>query len=88
MASPTNHTLADLTPSTGRWTVRLKAEVVEAIRAGRVTAQDVMDHFGIAPEELAGWSRRYAAGGRSSLRVTRLQDVRAREAGLREAAHG
>ena len=59
-------TIADLpSPSTKRWVVRRKAEVVAAVNGGLLTI-----------EEFAGWQRAVDRSGMQGLRVTRIQHYR------------
>ena len=43
-------------PSTTRWVVRRKAEVVSAVNGGLLTTEDACDRYGITIEEFAAWS--------------------------------
>jgi hypothetical protein len=57
-------TLASLpSPSTSRWVVRRKAEVVAAVNGGLLSVL----------EEFAGWQRAVDRSGMPGLRVTRIQ---------------
>jgi hypothetical protein len=57
-------------PSTKRWVVRRKAEVVAAVNGGLLTVDEVCARYSLTLEEFAGWQR---AIDRSGLRVTRIQ---------------
>ena len=60
-------------PQVRRWVARRKAEVVAAVDAGLLSADEACGRYGLSIEELAGWRaamERYGLGG---LRVTRLQ---------------
>ncbi len=67
-------TLASLPPpSTTRWVVRRKAEVVAAVNGGLLSVDDVCDRYGLTLEEFAGWQRAVDRSGMPGLRVTRIQ---------------
>ncbi len=79
--SGTPLTLEDLpSPETRRWVARRKAEVVTAVRAGLLPIEDACRRYGISVEEFASWERLIDRHGLSGLRVTRLQDFRAKQA--------
>ncbi len=48
-------------PSTTRWVVRRKAEVVAAVNGGLLSVDEVCDRYGLTVEEFAGWQRRSIA---------------------------
>ena len=51
-------TVADLPPpSTRRWVVRRKAEVVAAVNGGLLTIDEVLERYDLTLEEFAGWQR-------------------------------
>ena len=51
-------TKADLpSPSTKRWVLRRKAEVVVAVRGGLLTLDDACRRYGLTTEEFALWQR-------------------------------
>lgn len=78
--SGTPLTLEDLpSPQTRRWVARRKAEVVTAVRAGLLPIEDACRRYGISVEEFASWERLIDRHGLSGLRVTRLQDFRAKQ---------
>jgi transposase-like protein len=54
-----------------RWTFRRKAELVEALRAGTLTATELELRHGVSAEELLAWIRAYDANGLRGLRVTK-----------------
>lgn len=60
-------------PSTTRWVVRRKAEVVAAVNGGLLTVDDVCARYGLTVEEFAGWQRAIDRSGMPGLRVTRIQ---------------
>ena len=70
-------TLADLpAPSTKRWVVRRKAEVVAAVNGGLLTIDEVLERSGQTLEEFASWQRAVDRSGMQGLRVTRIQHYR------------
>ena len=60
-------------PSTTRWVVRRKAEVVAAVNGGLLTVDEVCERYGLTLEEFAGWQRAIDRSGMPGLRVTRIQ---------------
>lgn len=60
-------------PSTRRWVVRRKAEVVAAVTGGLLTVDEVCARYGLTVEEFAGWQRAIDLSGMPGLRVTRIQ---------------
>jgi len=67
-------TIADLpSPSTKRWVVRRKAEVVAAVNGGLLSVDEVCDRYNLTVEEFAGWQRAIDRSGMPGLRVTRIQ---------------
>ena len=63
-------------PGTRRWTPRLKAAVVRAVRAGRLTPLEARHDYALTEEELAAWGRALDRHGPAGLRVTRLKEFR------------
>ena len=60
-------------PSTTRWVVRRKAEVVAAVNGGLMTVDEVCERYGLTVEEFATWQRAVDRSGMAGLRVTRIQ---------------
>lgn len=60
-------------PSTKRWVVRRKAEVVAAVNGGLLTIDEVLERYNLTLEEFAGWQRAVDRSGMPGLRVTRIQ---------------
>ncbi|HEY0314332.1 MAG TPA: DUF1153 domain-containing protein [Allosphingosinicella sp.] len=60
-------------PSTSRWVVRRKAEVVAAVNGGLLSVDEACDRYGLTIEEFAGWQRAVDRSGMAGLRVTRIQ---------------
>jgi hypothetical protein len=63
-------------PTTRRWVVRRKAEVVAAVNGGLLTIDDVLERYGLTLEEFASWQRAVDRVGMQGLRVTRIQHYR------------
>jgi hypothetical protein len=69
--------LSDLPPpSTERWVARRKAQVVGAVRAGRLSLEQACERYCLSPEEFLAWERMIDRHGLAGLRVTRLQRYR------------
>jgi hypothetical protein len=60
-------------PSTTRWVVRRKAEVVAAVNGGLLSVDEVCDRYTLTLEEFASWQRAVDRSGMPGLRVTRIQ---------------
>lgn len=60
-------------PSTTRWVVRRKAEVVSAVNGGLLSVDEVCARYSLSLEEFAGWQRAVDRSGMPGLRVTRIQ---------------
>ena len=60
-------------PTTTRWVVRRKAEVVAAVNGGLLTVDEVCEHYSLTVEEFAAWQRAVDRSGMPGLRVTRIQ---------------
>lgn len=63
-------------PTTTRWVIRRKAEVVAAIAGGLLTVDEASARYSISLEELASWQRAVDRSGMPGLRVTRLKEYR------------
>lgn len=60
-------------PSTTRWVVRRKAEVVAAVSGGLLSVDQACARYGLTLEEFATWQRAVDRSGMAGLRVTRIQ---------------
>ena len=58
-------------PTTTRWVVRRKAEVVSAVNGGLLSVDEACERYGLSLEEFAGWQRAVDRSGMPGLRVTR-----------------
>lgn len=63
-------------PTTTRWVVRRKAEVVAAVNGGLLSIDDACARYGLTLEEFASWQRAVERSGMQGLRVTRIQHYR------------
>lgn len=53
-------------PSVSRWTALRKTYLVDLVNAGRVTAEQVCERYGVTPDEFLSWSegvRRFGVEG-------------------------
>lgn len=60
-------------PTTTRWVVRRKAEVVAAVNGGLLSVDEVCERYNLTVEEFAAWQRAVERSGMPGLRVTRIQ---------------
>jgi hypothetical protein len=60
-------------PTTQRWTVFRKAEVVAALNGGLLSTDEACGRYQLTLEELSAWRRAVAKGGVSALRTTKSQ---------------
>jgi hypothetical protein len=64
-------------PSTKRWTVRRKADLVAAVAGGLLTVDEACDLYRLSVEEFTCWQRAVDRCGTPGLRVTKLKQYRA-----------
>ena len=70
-------TLADLpNPSTRRWVIRRKAEVVAAVRGGLLSLDEACNRYTLTVDEFLSWQLSIDKHGLAGLRTTRLQQYR------------
>lgn len=70
-------TMDDLPPpSTTRWVMRRKAEVVFAVRGGLLSLEEACERWHLTPEEYQSWETLIDRYGLRGLRTTRLQQYR------------
>lgn len=73
----TDATAMDLPPpDTKRWVARRKAVVVNAVRSGAISLEEVCRRYELSVEEFLAWQRAIDTHGVAGLRVTRLQIYR------------
>lgn len=73
----TGATVIDLPPpDTKRWVARRKAVVVNAVRSGAISLEEVCRRYELSVEEFLAWQRAIETHGVAGLRVTRLQIYR------------
>ena len=71
-------TIADLPPpSTRRWVIRRKAEVVATVRGGLLSLEEACDRYTLTVEEFLNWQMSIDRHGLAGLRTTRIQQYRA-----------
>ena len=63
-------------PSTRRWVVRRKAEVVVAVRGGLLTIEEACRRYSLSVEEYLSWEHSVIQHGLAGLRTTRIQQYR------------
>jgi len=70
-------TIADLPPpSTKRWVIRRKAEVVAAVRGGLLSIEEACERYKLTVDEFLSWQRSIDKHGLPGLRATRIQEYR------------
>jgi hypothetical protein len=70
-------TIADLPePSTNRWVIRRKAEVLAAVHGGLISLEDVRRRYMLTLEEFLSWQYSIDLHGLAGLRTTRIQQYR------------
>lgn len=63
-------------PETKRWVPRRKAVIVNAVRCGAISLEEVCRRYQLSVEEFVAWQRAIETNGVPGLRVTRLQMYR------------
>jgi Protein of unknown function (DUF1153) len=70
-------TIADLPPpSTKRWVIRRKAEVVAAVRGGLLSLEEACAHYTLTIDEFLCWQYSIDQYGLAGLQTTRIQRYR------------
>ena len=70
-------TLADLPPpSTRRWVIRRKAEVVAAVRGGLLSLEEACARYTLSVDEFLNWQAAIDKHGLAGLRTTWIQHYR------------
>ena len=62
-------------PDTKRWVTRRKAVVVNAVRPGVISLEEVCRRYELSVEEFLAWQRAIDTHGVPGLRVTRLKSI-------------
>lgn len=76
-------------PETERWVPRRKAVIVNAVRRGAISLEEVCRRYQLSVEEFVAWQSAIENHGVPGLRVTRLQiyrDARRRATGSQRKA--
>ena len=63
-------------PSTKRWVIRRKAEVVAAVRGGLLSLEEACQRYKLTTEEFLSWQASIDEYGLAGLRTTRIQQYR------------
>ena len=63
-------------PDCKRWTIRRKAAILAAVRAGQITLEEACSRYQLTEEEFLSWQRAFEAHGLAGLRATRIQQYR------------
>ena len=76
LASPEYRDVDLPAPDTKRWVTRRKAVIVNAVRIGLISREEVCRRYELSVEEFLAWQRAIDTHGVRGLRVTRLQIYR------------
>ncbi|PCI42437.1 MAG: hypothetical protein COB46_00165 [Rhodospirillaceae bacterium] len=72
-----NLDLSDLPgPATQRWDSKRKAQVVEAVRTGRLSLEQACEVYSMSVDELSSWQRLLDRHGAKGLMATRTKEYR------------
>ena len=63
-------------PSTKRWVIRRKAEVVAGVRAGLITIDEACERYSLSIDEFLSWQRLLSKHGLPGLRTTHIKTYR------------
>lgn len=63
-------------PNTRRWDTKRKAQVVEAVRNGRITIEQACDIYAMSMDELLTWQSLFDRHGAKGLMATRVKEYR------------
>ena len=70
-------TMTDLpVPSTKRWVIRRKAEVIAAVRGGLLSLEEACSRYMLTVDEFLSWQSSIDQHGLAGLRTTRTQQYR------------
>jgi len=65
-------------PNTRRWDTKRKAQVVEAVRSGRISLEQACDIYAMSVDEFLGWQSMFDRYGTKGLMATRVKEYRDR----------
>lgn len=65
-------------PQTRRWDTKRKAQVVEAVRTGRLTLDRACEIYAMSVDEYLGWQSLFDRYGSKGLMATRVKEFRSR----------
>lgn len=65
-------------PQTRRWDTKRKAQVVEAVRTGRLTLDRACEIYAMSVDEYLGWQSLFDRYGTKGLMATRVKEFRSR----------
>ena len=65
-------------PKTRRWDTKRKAQVVEAVRTGRLTLDRACEIYAMSVDEYLGWQSLFDRYGTKGLMATRVKEYRSR----------
>jgi len=63
-------------PSTKRWVIRRKAEVVAGVRGGLLTLDEACNRYNLTVDEFRSWQRLLESHGVKGLRTTKIKKYR------------
>jgi len=63
-------------PNTRRWDTKRKAQVVEAVRSGRLSLDKACGIYAMSVDEFLGWQSLFDRYGRKGLMATRVKQYR------------
>ncbi|MBX7146532.1 MAG: DUF1153 domain-containing protein [Alphaproteobacteria bacterium] len=63
-------------PQTKRWVINRKVLVVEAVRTGLITLEEVCQRYSLSVEEFIHWQKTIDRYGPYGLRITRIKNYR------------
>lgn len=63
-------------PSTKRWVIRRKAEVVAGVRGGLLSLEDACRRYNLTVDEFRSWQRLLESHGVQGLRTTKIKKYR------------
>lgn len=79
MTTSCAHDLSDLPPAnTRRWDTKRKAQIVEAVRSGRITLDRACQIYAMSMDEFLTWQSLFDRYGAKGLMATRVKEFRDR----------